>query len=799
MRTFPLPDVPAVLRALPDLAPRLPLPALPQTLDDALHAGRQASLRLQRAGWYALLATLVVLAPRANAQESQAPAAKAESPYFFVQGAQPGVDALPLKSTDVQVNISGVIADVVVTQRYKNEGTVPIEAKYLFPASTRAAVNGLNVRIADRLITAQIREKRQAQVEYDSAKKEGKTAALLEQHRPNVFQMNVANILPGDDVQVELRYNELLVPAHGNYQFAYPTVVGPRYAGTNSEPPRCPASQAALPPEGALAALGRPGGGSTASTEATSGQPLQHAAAFPAQPVLKQGMANSSAFNLKINLASPIGIQEIRSPSHAIDTQMDAGSAAQRASVRLASAASRGVSGSNNRDFILDYRLAGSAIQSGVLLHRGEKENFFLAMVQPPKAVAAKDIPPRDYIFVVDISGSMHGFPLDTSKALMRQLLGSLRASDTFNVLLFSGSNQFLSPQSVPATQANVEAAIRTIEKMGGDGSTELLPALRRVYAAPKNPKVARTVVVVTDGYVTVEAEAFALVRKHLSDANVFAFGIGSSVNRHLMEGLARAGMGEPFIITRPDEAKAEAERFRQLIASPVMTSVKARFEGLDVYDVEPEQLPDVLADRPVVVFGKWREPAAGPSQGGLAPSGGSEPREAGTRGGTSPTATTATTTAQPRLVIEGQAANGPYSQTLPIDTQASWTGTGALRHLWARHRIAALSDQEALTGGERHKAAITQLGLDYSLLTQYTSFIAVDKVVRNAGGNSATANQPSPLPEGVSNQAVGDASALGAAVGSTPEPATWAAMLVVLAVIGAQLARRRARSPFTS
>ena len=261
MRTFPLPDVPAVLRALPDLAPRLPLPALPQTLDDALHAGRQASLRLQRAGWYALLATLVVLAPRANAQESQAPAAKAESPYFFVQGAQPGVDALPLKSTDVQVNISGVIADVVVTQRYKNEGTVPIEAKYLFPASTRAAVNGLNVRIADRLITAQIREKRQAQVEYDSAQKEGKTAALLEQHRPNVFQMNVANILPGDDVQVELRYNELLVPAHGNYQFVYPTVVGPRYAGTNSEPPRCPASQAALPPEGALAALGRPGGG----------------------------------------------------------------------------------------------------------------------------------------------------------------------------------------------------------------------------------------------------------------------------------------------------------------------------------------------------------------------------------------------------------------------------------------------------------------------------------------------------------------------------------------------------------
>ena len=734
MRHFPLPDAAAVLRALPDLAPRLPVPdPLRRTLEGALHTGRQTSLRLQRASWYALLAALVVLAPRVQAQDASTAPAKAESPYFFVKGAQPGVDALPLKSTDVQVNISGVIADVVVTQRYKNEGTVPIEAKYLFPGSTHAAVNGLNVRIGERLIAAQIREKQQAQVEYNAAKKEGKTAALLEQHRPNVFQMNVANILPGDDVQVELRYNELLVPTDGQYEFVFPTVVGPRYAGTTSNAP----------------------------SEASSGQALQHAAAFPAQPVLRQGQPSPSAFNLKVNLASPIGIQEIRSPSHAIDTQLDAGGAAKQASVRLADTSSRGVTGSNNRDFILDYRLAGNGIQSGVLLHKGEKENFFLAMVQPPKAVAAKDISPRDYIFVVDISGSMHGFPLDTSKALLRQLIGNLRASDTFNVLLFSGSNRFLSPQSVPATPANINAAIRTIDEMGGNGSTELLPALRRVYAEPKQPGVARTVVVVTDGYVTVESEAFALVRKHLNQANVFAFGIGSSVNRHLMEGLARAGMGEPFIITRPDEAKAQAERFRRMIATPVLTQVKARFEGLDVYDVEPEQLPDVLAERPVVVFGKWRESTAGAAQ-------------------------------KPQLVVEGQAPGGAYRQAIPVDTQASWTGTGALRHLWARHRIAALSDQEALTGGEEQKAAITRLGLDYSLLTQYTSFIAVDKVVRNPSGNQATANQPSPLPEGVTDKAVGDASALGAAVGSTPEPATWAAMLVVLAVLGGSVARRK-------
>ena len=734
MRAFPSTNALTALRELPAAALRSAPPGLQAPLRRTLRSGQRAGQVAQRMAWYALLSALVLLAPPTRAQAA-APSTQAESPYFFVQGAQPGVEALPLKSTDVRVDISGVIADVVVTQRYKNEGTVPIEAKYLFPGSTRAAVNGLNVRIADRLITAQIREKQQARIEYDQARKEGKTAALLEQHRPNVFQMNVANILPGDDVLVELRYNELLVPTDGRYQFVYPTVVGPRYAGTASNAP----------------------------SETTSGSTPAHAQAFPAQPVLREGEVSPSAFNLKVNLASPIGIQDIRSPSHAIDTAMDAGSAAKRASVQLAGAASRV---SNNRDFILDYRLAGSAIQSGVLLHRGEKENFFLAMVQPPQAVPQAAITPRDYVFVVDISGSMHGFPLDTAKALMRQLLGNLRASDTFNVLLFSGSNRMLAPHSVPATPANVNAAIRTIEQMGGGGSTELLPALRRVYAEPKAPELARTVVVVTDGYVTVESEAFALVRQHLGQANVFAFGIGSSVNRHLMEGLARAGMGEPFIVTRPDEAKAQAERFRKLIESPVLTSVKARFEGIDVYDVEPQQLPDVLAERPVIVFGKWREHA-----------------------GTTP----------PNLIVEGRAAHGPYTQTLPIDVAADGPGTGALRLLWARHRIAALSDEEALTGGEAQKAAITKLGLDYSLLTQYTSFIAVDKVVRNPGGRGATANQPSPLPEGVSNLAVGEASALGAAVSSTPEPETWAAMLVVLAVLGAQMARRQRRQPFTA
>ncbi|MBK9574647.1 MAG: VWA domain-containing protein [Rhodoferax sp.] len=646
----------------------------------------------------------------AQAQDRDAPRLKTESPYFFIKSDNPGVDQLPLKSTQVNVKVSGVIADVTVVQTYKNEGQRAIEAKYVFPGSTRAAVHGMNVRLADRLITAKIREKQQAKVEYDAAKQAGKTAALLEQHLPNVFQMNVANILPGDDVKVELRYTELLVPTHGNYQFVFPTVVGPRYNSPQSQ--------------------------STGS---------QATANWVAQPYLPKGQNTGATLDIHVTLNTPIGVKEVRSPSHDISSATEQGGT-------LVIGLKPGAEPVNNRDFILDYRLAGDKIESGVMLYKGHDENFFLAMVEPPKAAPTTSINPRDYIFVVDISGSMHGFPLDTAKALLRELIGGLRPSDTFNVLLFSGSNRFLNAHSVSASRANIEQAVRTIEQMGGGGSTELIPALKRVYAEPKAADVARTVVVVTDGFVTVEREAFELVRNNLSKANVFSFGIGSSVNRHLMEGLARAGMGEPFIITKPAEAAQQAARFRTMIESPVLTSVKARFEGIDVYDVEPRQLPDLLAERPLIVFGKWRGQAQG------------------------------------KLVIEGTTTNGPITQTIDLSASQG-TETAALRHLWARHRIASLSDQESLEGGDALGKAITELGLKYSLLTQYTSFLAVDQVVRNtAPADAASVSQPSPLPQGVEN------TALGAPVPSTPEPATWGAVLLTLSLL-AMLAQRRRRA----
>lgn len=622
-----------------------------------------------------LFCLTLLIAGSGQAAPAKESADKTLSPYFFVKSDDPSLDQLPLKSTSANVSISGVIADVGVTQVYKNTGKRPIEAIYVFPASTRAAVYGMKMTIGKRVIVAKINKREDARREYEKAKQEGKSASLLEQQRPNVFQMNVANIMPGDEIKVELKYTELLVPTDKTYEFVYPTVVGPRY--------------------------------SNQPADASGGD------RWTQNPYLRQGETAPYTFDISVKLAAGMPIQKIACPSHKVNVQYDGKSSA---AISLDKADGNG----GNRDYILKYRLDGDRIESGLLLSKGEKENFFLLMLQPPKRTALAQIPGREYIFIVDVSGSMHGFPLDISKKLMKDLLGNLRPTDTFNLILFSGGSSVLAKESLPATQENISQAVHLIERQRGGGGTELLPALERALGLPRTKGYSRTVVIATDGYVGVEPEAFDLIRKNLGSANMFTFGIGSSVNRHLLEGMARVGMGEPFVIAKPDEAPAQAERFRKMIQTPVLTQVKIDYSGFDVYDVEPIAVPDVLADRPVIVFGKWR----GQPQG--------------------------------KITLRGIAGEGKYAQTINVGGVQPSIVNESLKYLWARHRIVTLSDYNALRADDGRIAEVTQLGLKYNLLTAYTSFVAVDSEVRNTNGDAATIKQPLPMPEGVSDYAVG-------------------------------------------
>ncbi len=622
-----------------------------------------------------LALALLSACTQAYAQRSE-PEDRTLSPYFFVNSENPDTDRLPLKSTQAAVNISGVIADVVVMQVYKNDGKKPLEAIYIFPASTRAAVYGMKMTIGSRVVEARIKKRDEARREYEQARDAGKNASLLEQQRPNVFQMNVANIMPGDEIKVELKYTELLVPTDRIYEFVYPTVVGPRYS----------------------------------NAKASNITPSER---WVENPYLRQGELPKTTFDMNVTINAGMTVKDLTCPSHRVNTAYQS---ASQVKVALDKSEANG----GNRDYILRYRLDGDKISTGLLLSQGDKENFFVLMMQPPKRISNANIPGREYIFIVDVSGSMHGFPLSISKKLLSNLIGHLRPTDKFNVLLFSGGSSLMAEESLPATSANIQRAISTIDRQQGGGGTELLPALKRALSLKKDEGFSRSVVIVTDGYVSVEEEAFDLIRNNLGNANMFAFGIGSSVNRHIIEGMAHVGLAEPFIITKPDAAEGQAERFRKMIQSPVLTQVKIKFSGFETYAVEPVAIPDVLADRPVLVFGKWR----------------------GNPKGT--------------ITLSGITGEGQYSETVKVADYKPSKDNAALKYLWARHRITILSDYNKLHSDDKRVKEVTELGLSYNLLTAYTSFVAVDNEVRNADGKLTTVKQPLPLPEGVSDYAVG-------------------------------------------
>lgn len=617
-----------------------------------------------------LLAFAAICTANADAQQR---ADTTLSPYFFVNG-DPAVDRLPLKGTNVDVAVSGVIADVRVVQTYRNEGSRAINATYMFPASTRAAVYSMRMKIGDQIIVAKIKEREKAKQEFEKAKEEGKSASLLEEHRPNVFSMKLANIMPRDEIEIELRYTELLIPTAGVYEFVYPTVVGPRYASKD----------------------GDKGDGGTANV-----------------PYLRQVETDANTLHISARISAGVPISELSCLSHQIAPEWQDPTVA-RLTLDEPNAFQA------NRDFILRYRLTGNQIASGLLLFQGEDENFFLYMAQPPRRVEAEAIPPREYIFVVDVSGSMEGFPLNTSKKLLTDLIGGLKPTDLFNVVLFAGDSTVLSPQSLEANQTNIDRAITLLEQQRGSGGTELLPALQTATSLPRAANVSRSVVLVTDGYISGEQGAFDHIRKNLGQSNVFAFGIGSSVNRYLIEGIAKAGQGEPFVVESEAEAATVADRFRAYIRSPVMTDIKVRMNGFETYDVYPEQFPDLLAERPIIVFGKWRG---------------------------NPTGT---------IELSGKTGQGDYRTELDVTGVAPDEGNRALRYLWARSRIAELSDFGADPDSDESVREITNLGLKYNLLTKHTSFIAVREVVTNPNGHANDVDQPLPLPVGVSEMAVG-------------------------------------------
>jgi len=600
----------------------------------------------------------------------------------------------PLKHTEVRAGISGFLARVTVTQIFSNTATENIEAVYAFPLPQDAAVDDMTIQVGERTVRGLIKRREEARAIYENAKRTGHVAALLDQERPNIFTQSVANILPGEQVTVTISYVETLRYEAGSYEFVFPMVVGPRY----------------IPGQ----ATGHQGGGWAPDTnrvpDASSITPW----------VAGKGTRAGHDISLELALDAGVAIQELRSKTHDIDVDRKSPS---RVTVRLRDEATI-----PNKDFILKYDVAGAQIADAILTTPAPGRSkpaggYFTMILQPPARLPESDIQPKELVFVLDTSGSMWGFPLEKAKEVISRALDGLYPGDTFNLITFSGDTHIVFPKPVYPTAENIRIAKQVLANRTGGGGTEMMKAIRAALVPSDSQDHVRVVCFLTDGYVGNDMEIVGEVQKH-PNARVFAFGIGTAVNRFLLDKMAEAGRGAVEYVTLADKAEEAADRFYVRVRSPLLTDLYVDWGGLPVADVYPQRLPDLFSGQPVIITGRYTQAASG------------------------------------TVRLKGTRAGGPFSRDIPVTFSGGTPPFEALAGFWARRRIDDLMSQDWLglqqgTMKPEIKEQITQLGLDYRLMTQFTSFVAVEDRIVTKDGKPQRVEVPVEMPEGVSHEGV--------------------------------------------
>ncbi len=594
---------------------------------------------------------------------------------------------MPLQHTDVQIDVSGFVAQATVTQKYHNPFDKPIEAVYTFPLPEDAAVDDMQMTIGKRVIKGLIKRREEARQLYEEAKRQGQRASLLEQERPNVFTQSVANILPGDDILVTIRYVNILKYAEGNYELVFPMVVGPRY----------------IPGE---AVTGQTGTGWSKDTNVVPD------ASKITPPVLKPGERTGHDISLAVNLEAGVPIQNLLSISHKIDVT-DISNHAKTLQLHPSDTLP-------NKDFVLRYEVAGKAPEMATIAHHDERGGFFTLIIQPQRTVTEAEVIPRELIFIVDTSGSMYGFPIDKSKEAMRKLIKGMRSSDTFNVVRFAGDTGTLWNRPKPYTPAHTEEAIQYVDNLQGSGGTEMQRGILEALGQPAADGYLRIAFLLTDGYVGDEERILQTIEKERRGARVFSLGVGASVNRHLLEGTAKVGRGEAFYVRQDEDSTAVIDRFFSRVDRPALGYITIDWGKLDVEQLYPANIPDLWAGQPIRVHGRY-------TQGG-----------------------------EEEVVIRGQLGKQPYEQKLSIRLPQHESAHEAMATVWARQKVQELMDSMVKLGQTTTLVEeVTQVGLTFRLMTQWTSFVAVEEKVVNPEGSPQTVVQPVEMPEGVSHEGV--------------------------------------------
>ncbi len=649
--------------------------------------------------------------PAAPAEESQAAADEQFATALeqdVTQGAlrfkgkEGEVVECPLKHTEVKADVSGFIARVNVTQTFHNPTKEKIEAVYVFPLPHEAAVDQMTMVIGDRKIQGIIKRREEARRIYEAALAQGQTAALLEQERPNIFTQSVGNIAPGQEVKIEISYVDVLRYDMGSYEFAFPMVVGPRYI------PGAPVSSPQPQPEELQGKVSSPVADTTRVPDASRISP----------PVLKPGVRNGHDIKLTVSLDAGVPVQNLAIPNHQSEVKRDGES---RAQITLSPADSL-----PNKDFILRYDVVGEKPSMALLSHTGKYspdvtklgEGYFMLMIQPQEDERLKKSPPREIVFLCDVSGSMSGHPTAKVVETMQHMLKLCREDqDTVQVITFAGQANKLFEKPVPVNKENIAKALNFTAGFQGSGGTEMLKGVQMAIDEPVDQERVRIIVMLTDGYIGNEAEIIEHVGKNCGDrVRLWAIGIGSSPNMFLVDGVAKQGGGMGKQLGLEDDSQSLSQEVMTRIQRAQLANVKIDWGKLQVAETYPAKIPELWAGRPIIVYGRYQ----GAGSETISISGD----------------------------VEGEAAQWP----LEVKLAEKQPQHDVLAKVWARQKIEDLMQQDFYQDSPAVEETVTAIALDYKLMSQYTSFVAVDadsETTSDAARPPRRMLVPVPLPEG--------------------------------------------------
>ena len=641
----------------------------------------------------------------------------------------------PLQSTEARLRVTGNTVRGVVVQRYRNPGAEWLEGSYLFPLPDDAAVDHLRMKIGERVVEGQVRQKEAARREFAQARSKGQRASLVEQQRPNAFTTRVTNIAPGAMIEIELQYQQTLALRDGAWRLRLPGVVAPRYNGPSTPRDERSAQNAqGIVPAGAQ--------------QFDPGSDM-------VQPVLAPGEPMLNPIRISVELDPGVAIVPPRSASHQVQVSSwpADGSGATRYGIQtIAHGEAQEVA---DRDFELEWSPSAAVLPTATLRHeRHDGSDYGMLVINPPSlAFDAGERLHRETTFVVDTSGSMGGESIEQARSALAFGLQRLQPGDWFNIIQFNSTHASLFGAPQPVTPATLRQARRYVGSLHAEGGTEMRGAIRQALSAPLAAGLLGQVVFITDGAVDYEDELVSLVRDRIGGRRLFTVGIGSAPNGFFMRKAAEIGGGTFTFIGNTGEVERRMARLFEKIAHPASTDLAVSLDGGVL--AEPIDMPrDLYAGEPLILIARFSE----------------LPRS---------------------ITVSGSAGtdvNGDARRwRIPVDLNAA-AGSG-LHVLWARARIEILSDairqaRHTATPQDELREKVVKLALDHHLVSDYTSLVAVDLApVRPAGAPLQHGDMPANLPAGWEYERVFGHGAAALAQTATPAPLQLLIGVLLLAI----------------